>query len=180
MEVPVKSLRQVALSGIFNDSPTFTYDTPADPVDVRSGVICFPNNFEFGAGRELPEGVFRATCLANYERWAGLADAPYRAGKRLWFDRVQDSARRFLPPLADAALRQATVATDMFTPRTIERFTGHRNGTIYGSPAKAHDGTTGLANLFLCGTDQGLLGIVGSMLSGIMMANEHVLRKTEG
>ena len=29
--------------------------------------------------------------------------------------------------------------------------------------------------LFLCGTDQGYLGIVGAMLSGISMANKHAL-----
>jgi len=28
----------------------------------------------------------------------------------------------------------------------------------------------------LCGTDQGMLGIVGSMLSGIAAANRHVLQ----
>jgi len=163
----------------FNDSPQFAYDRPAGPVDVRSGVICFPNNFEFGGGRQLAEGIFRATCLANYDAWTGQPEAAYRASKQQWFEQVQTSARRFLPPVADSALAAATVSTDMFTPRTIERFTGHRNGTIYGSPAKVHSGATGLANLYLCGTDQGLLGIVGSMLSGIMMANQHVLRKTD-
>jgi len=38
-------------------------------------------------------------------------------------------------------------------------------------------GTTYLENLFICGTDQGFLGIVGAMLSGISMANLHVLQK---
>jgi hypothetical protein len=37
------------------------------------------------------------------------------------------------------------------------------------------DGRTHLSNLFLCGTDQGFLGITGAMLSGITMANVHVL-----
>ncbi len=74
---------------------------------------------------------------------------------------MQASARRFFPPVDDAVLAAATVATDMFTPRTVERFTGRRNGAIYGSPDKALGGRTSLANLHLCGTDQGLLGIVG-------------------
>ena len=64
----------------------------------------------------------------------------------------------------------------MFTPRTIRRYTGHANGAIYGSPEKRRDGTTGLENLFLCGTDQGFLGIVGSLLSGVSIANAHLLR----
>jgi phytoene dehydrogenase-like protein len=65
----------------------------------------------------------------------------------------------------------------MFTPRTVTKFTGHREGAIYGSASKNPHGTTELANLYLCGTDQGMLGIVGAMLSGIAMANRHVLQK---
>jgi len=161
----------------FNDSERFHYERPVDQVDVRSGVICLPNNFDYGPDRNLPEGLFRCTCLAHYERWVGLAEETYQADKRRWYDAVQQSARRFLPPLpAPDALTRATVATDMFTPRTITKFTGHFAGAIYGAPDKVRDGRTPLANLYLCGTDQGFLGIVGAMLSGISMANYHVLR----
>ncbi len=68
------------------------------------------------------------------------------------------------------------LATDMFTPRTVKKFTRRARGAIYGSPEKVKDGRTSWDNLFLCGTDQGYLGIVGSMLSGVVMANEHVLK----
>ena len=64
----------------------------------------------------------------------------------------------------------------MFTPTTVEWYTGHVRGAIYGSPVKNPEGRTSLSNLFLCGTDQGMLGIVGSMLSGISMANQHILQ----
>lgn len=162
----------------FNDSPRFDYVQAAGQVDPRSGVICIPNNFDFGAGRTLPEGIFRVTCLANYERWAHLPEADYRAAKAHWFAEVQRSARRFLPPLpTDDALTAATVTTDMFTPRTITKFTGHLGGAIYGSPVKHRQGRTALGNVYLCGTDQGFLGIVGAMLSGISMANYHILQK---
>jgi phytoene dehydrogenase-like protein len=91
---------------------------------------------------------------------------------------VQASAQRFLPPLdSSEALASATVATDMFTPRTITKFTGHLGGAIYGSPDKNRQGRTALDNVYLCGTDQGFLGIVGAMLSGISMANYHILQK---
>ena len=162
----------------FNDSSRLTYAVPPGQVDLRSGVICIPNNFDYGPGRLLPEGMFRVTCLANYDLWARLPEETYRADKQRWFGEVQASARRFFPAVTDADLAAATVATDMFTPRTIEQFTGHGHGAIYGSSAKSLDGSTALGNLFLCGTDQGLLGIVGSMLSGIAMANLHILRKT--
>jgi phytoene dehydrogenase-like protein len=161
----------------FNDSAEFSYEQPTGQVDVRSGVICFPNNFDYGPGRELAEGWFRCTCLANYAQWANLEEEDYLADKRRWFVAVQDSAKRFLPTLPTAdALEKATVATDMFTPRTITKFTGHFGGAIYGSPQKHRQGRTALSNVYLCGTDQGFLGIVGAMLSGISMANFHVLK----
>jgi phytoene dehydrogenase-like protein len=162
----------------FNDSSRFHYERPGGPVDPRSGVICIPNNFDYGAGQKLSEGIFRCTCLANYDEWAHLPDDAYRTAKQHWFQVVQNSARRFLPPLAEPGeLSRATVATDMFTPRTITKFTGHLDGAIYGSALKNRKGRTELSNLYLCGTDQGFLGIVGAMLSGISMANFHILQK---
>ena len=42
---------------------------------------------------------------------------------------------------------------------------------------KNRQGRTALDNLYLCGTDQGFLGIIGAMLSGISMAHLHVLQE---
>ncbi len=163
----------------FNDSPHFHYARCEDQVDLRSGVICIPNNFDFGPGRELADGIFRCTCLASYSRWAHLPEETYRADKLRWYAAMQRSAQRFLPPPpAPDAFTRATVTTDMFTPRTITRFTGHLGGAIYGSPVKNRQGRTALANVYLCGTDQGFLGIVGAMLSGISMANYHILQRS--
>ncbi len=159
----------------FNDSARFDYARPEGQVDLRSGVICLPNNFDY-AGAELPEGLFRVTCLADYSRWANLPEEQYQTDKQRWFAEATRCARRFLPAVADDALATATITTDMFTPRTIRKFTGHLNGAIYGAPQKIRNGRTHLKNLYLCGTDQGFLGIVGAMLSGISMANYHVLQ----
>jgi phytoene dehydrogenase-like protein len=81
------------------------------------------------------------------------------------------SAIRFVPDF-----RRHVIDTDIFTPKTIRRFTSHDNGAVYGATAKRLDGTTHLKNLFLCGTDQGFVGIVGAIVSGISMANQHCLR----
>lgn len=160
----------------FNDSERFDYAQAPGLADARSGVICLPNNFDFPAGQSLPEGLFRCTCLANHDAWAVLPEAEYRAAKERVYGEIQRSALRFLPTLpAPDALAKATIATDMFTPKTIVRFTGHLGGAIYGSPKKIRDGRTPLANVYLAGTDQGFLGIIGAMLSGISMANFHVL-----
>jgi phytoene dehydrogenase-like protein len=108
-----------------------------------------------------------------------MAPEEYTVAKQSWFERVQRSALRFLPPLVPAdALERAIITTDMFTPRTITKYTGHFAGAIYGAPVKRRQGRTSLENVYLCGTDQGFLGIVGAMLSGISMANYHILQKT--
>jgi phytoene dehydrogenase-like protein len=100
-----------------------------------------------------------------------LSDDEYYAAKDEWCGKIVESAVRFMPDF-----RPHVVDTDMFTPRTITRFTGHLNGAVYGAPNKLRDGRTHLENLYLCGTDQGFLGIIGSMLSGITIANLHLLR----
>ena len=63
-----------------------------------------------------------------------------------------------------------------YIPKTIKKFTGHANGAVYGSPVKIRDGKTPVKNLFICGTDQGFLGIIGATLSGITVANIYGLK----
>jgi len=153
----------------FNDSEKFRYKNPVGLIDLESGVICSPNNFVYN--EPLAEGMMRITALANYDRWAALDGDAYRLAKLGWYDRMIASAVRFVPDF-----RSAVIATDMFTPTTIHRFTGHERGAIYGAPEKRLDGRTHLDNLFICGTDQGLVGIIGAIISGITIANRHLLR----
>ncbi|TWU25925.1 hypothetical protein Pla144_31390 [Bythopirellula polymerisocia] len=155
----------------FNDSDTFHWTVPSEPCDVRSGVICSPNNFDYAADSEKIGGTMRITALANFDYWQGLDEDTYRLEKLRWYDFITESAVRFVPDY-----RNRVLDTDMFTPTTIVRFTGHDSGAIYGAPEKQLDGRTHLPNLFVCGTDQGFVGIIGSILSGISMANQHCLR----
>lgn len=156
----------------YSELDEFAYRKPGTPVDVSSGVICCPNNFHLR--HPLSEGMIRITNLANYDLWDGLPEDAYRAQKGAWLERALQEAVELLPDFRDSI-----VLTDMFTPRTIQRFTGHINGAVYGTPDKIKTGLTHVQNLFICGTDQGFLGIVGAMLSGISMANLHVLQKTQ-
>ncbi len=157
----------------YNDSEKFHWQRPRHELgDVRTGVICSPNNFLYSAAEgELPEGVIRITSLADHEKWQGLNEEQYRLEKLRWYDRMTASAVRFMPDF-----RSRVIDTDMFTPNTVRRFTFHDNGAIYGAPDKRLDGTTDFKNLFLCGTDQGYVGIIGSIISGISMANMHCLK----
>jgi phytoene dehydrogenase-like protein len=70
---------------------------------------------------------------------------------------------------------QNIVYQDTFTPLTIEHFSGKTDGAVYGSPLKVKDGLTKYRNLLLAGTDQGFLGIVGAMLSGVTIVNQQIL-----
>jgi phytoene dehydrogenase-like protein len=157
----------------FNDSEKFEWRRPEGELcDVRTGVICSPNNFAYAADEgDLAGNIVRVTALADYQSWRALSEDAYRLEKLRWYDRVTASAVRFVPDY-----RSRVIDTDMFTPTTIYRFTGHENGAIYGSPHKQLDGTTPIKNLYLCGTDQGFLGIVGALVSGVSMANQHCLR----
>jgi phytoene dehydrogenase-like protein len=155
----------------FNDSDRFHWERPRDELcDIRSGVICSPNNYLYG-DEDFPEGFIRVTLMADHDRWRALPEDEYRLAKLRWCDRTAASSVRFMPDY-----RQHVVDTDMFTPRTIHRFTWHDNGAVYGAPDKKLDGTTSIDHLFLCGSDQGFVGIVGAILSGITVANQHLLR----
>lgn len=153
----------------YNNAPKFHYENPSEPCDLRSGIICSPNNFEYD--QPLEEGCMRITALANHHYWLNLPDDEYQAAKQDWAGRILTAGLQHTPDF-----RPHILDTDVFTPRTIRRFTGHINGCVYGAPHKRMTGETHLNNLFLCGTDQGYLGIVGSMLSGITIANLHLLK----
>ncbi len=145
------------------------YCRPDDLIDPSWGVICFPEQF---AG--IPAGdraQLRVTHAANHDRWRRLDPESYREAKK----RCQAESVRVTGKIV-GNYAPDIVYQDSFTPLTIERFTGKAAGAVYGSPVKIRDGRTPWANLFLAGTDQGYLGIVGAMLSGVTMVNQHLLR----
>ncbi len=157
----------------YNDSEKFHWERPtAELCDTRTGVICSPNNYDYAVNDgQLPDGIIRITTIADFDRWNGLTAEQYQREKLRWYDRSVAASVRFTPDF-----RPYVIDTDLFTPTTINRFTWHDNGAVYGAPDKQLDGTTHLENLFLCGTDQGFVGIIGAMMSGISMANLHCLR----
>lgn len=173
LDRPPKSLGHSETIVFYNDSDKFHWRPPADDFcDVRTGVICSPNNFAYSPDEgELPDGVMRTTAIANFGRWKDLSPEQYQVEKLRWYDRMTASAVRFCPDY-----RRFVIDSDMFTPTTIRRFTSHDNGAVYGAPHKQLDGATHLRNLFLCGTDQGYVGIIGAIISGISMANMHCLK----
>lgn len=152
----------------YNNAQTYAYRRATNFFDSTSAVICYPDNYE--TQNQSGEGVVRVTFMANYPQWKELSRESYLEMK----EKVGDSALSLvkkLTPEFDGKL----VFKDVFSPTTIERYTWHLNGTVYGAIDKTRDGRTPVKNLFIIGTDQGFLGIVGSILSGISMANLHGL-----
>ena len=156
----------------YSSKNTFNYAQPKELVDYSSGVICFPGNF---SGRPQQEQFeVRATHLANYDLWAAERqnERAYQKAKELLAERSARVVEKYIGTFKDQVNFH-----DSFTPLTIKRYTSKIGGAIYGSPVKIKDGDIGYTNLFLAGTDQGFLGIIGSMLSGVSMVNQHILPK---
>lgn len=155
----------------FSHRNDFHYRKSPGLVDTSSGIVCCPENFDDQSS--FPEGILRVTSLANFERWQDLkrqgGDSYARAKEEFTLAQI-DALASVGPTFADHV-----VYRDSFTPMTIQKFSSHDRAAVYGAPQKVFSGETGYPNVFLCGTDQGYLGIVGSLLSGVIMANRHAL-----
>jgi phytoene dehydrogenase-like protein len=156
----------------YNNHERFDYTRPEDFADLRSGIVCSPNNYNYcadgaeAAKVEPTDGTVRLTVLANFDHWAALSPDDYQQQKRQCYEEMLAAAVQWVPDF-----RPHIVGHDMFTPTTIVRYTGHDHGAVYGAPQKRYDATTHLENLLICGADQGYVGIVGTLTSGIQVAN---------
>lgn len=152
----------------YNERKTYQYRQPDEYFDAQSAVICLPNNFERD---DQEEGIIRLTHMANYDLWNELKNKDdkkqsYKAQKELVYQKTLDILEKLHPKT-----QAQTLFKDVFTPTTVERYTWHKRGAVYGSPDKTRRGLTPIKGLYIMGTDQGFLGIIGAMLSGISIAN---------
>lgn len=156
----------------YNTEKSFSYQVPGTAIDPSSGVICFPGNFMDLPARDAIE--VRATHLANFRTWQRFHVDPqlYKHKKRAAATESRKRIEEIVGSFGDDIVFENT-----FTPITINRYTGKTAGAIYGSPNKIKDGDLGFPNIYLAGTDQGFLGIVGAMLSGVSITNQHFLAK---
>jgi phytoene dehydrogenase-like protein len=156
----------------YNENDPFSYQQPDDYADYSSGVICMPYNF--CDITMSPTIEVRSTHLASYAKWKSARK------NRDQYSEAKNSVRQNSLATIEkyvGKFRDNIVYEDTFTPITIERYTAKKHGAIYGSAMKIKNGDIGFNNLFLAGTDQGFLGIVGSMLSGVSIVNQHILPK---
>jgi phytoene dehydrogenase-like protein len=151
----------------YNDSDIYNYQKTNQLFDKSSAVFCLPDNYDRSESQGY--GTVRVTHMANYKLWKELEKTEYNAHKEAVFGEAKLLGEKLFNQELDVVFK------DVFTPSTIERYTNHFDGTVYGSTTKLRDGKTEIDGLYIIGTDQGFLGIVGSMLSGISMANLHGL-----
>ena len=151
----------------YNKGDYYQYRCPDKLYDPSSAVLCLTNNFK---DDQEGHGIYRVTNMANYDFWKSLERNTYKEKKLEVLESSKELVKTLIPSWTGEIL-----LTDVFTPTTIKKYTRHEKGCVYGSPEKKKDGRTDIKNLYLCGTDQGFLGVVGAMLSGISMANLHVL-----
>ena len=153
----------------YNNHETLQYQRPEDAIDPAWGVICFPENFH-----NLPAHKnfqVRVTNSANYEVWHDTPKVDYMKLKKQCQMQTEKTVSKII-----GNYRHNRVYSDSFTPLTIERFTSKVEGAVYGSPLKIRNGLTPYDNFFIAGTDQGFLGIVGAMLSGVTIVNQQILK----
>jgi phytoene dehydrogenase-like protein len=149
----------------YNDSDKYSYEMPNKLYDDSSAVICIPDNYE----KDITdgEGTFRITYMANYDMWKNLDKKDYKAKKEQVLNSSIELLKKQIPGFSELDVK----FTDVFSPTTIKRYTYHEGGAVYGSEKKNRDGKTDIEGLYIIGTDQGFLGIVGAMLSGISIGN---------
>ncbi len=168
LDRPTRELGHAETIGFFNQGERLRWSRPREACEVRTGVIACPDNYQ--GQEDLPEGRFRVSVLADPASWEALSEPEYAPSKARWSEAAIESAARFaFDPRAHEVQR------DVFTPRTIRRFTGHAGGALYGSPDKRRGGSIGLENVLLIGNDESYPGIVGALMSGIGVASRVAL-----
>ncbi len=151
----------------YNKSDEYLYQKSASYADLSSAVFCMPDNYD--RDDLTGKGHIRVTNMANFSLWDDLEREDYLVEKnKILADAIELSGN-----LLNHSIEP--IFTDIFTPKTVKKYTRHFNGTVYGSTTKLKDGLTEVDGLYIIGTDQGFLGIVGAILSGISMANLHGL-----
>lgn len=113
----------------------------------------------------------KISCFDQYDFWDGLDRERYKEKKEARKEQLLEFTKSFYPGLN----QQKILQFDSFSPLTIKRYTAHANGTLYGGSEKFFDGRTPVENLFLIGNDQGGIGIMGALTSGILVSNYNII-----
>ncbi|MEW6288905.1 MAG: NAD(P)/FAD-dependent oxidoreductase [Thermodesulfobacteriota bacterium] len=119
-----------------------------------------------------PDYTVVASMNGNYDDWADLADAEYKAAKQEMIERSLDDLERYIPDI-----RGKIDWLEAATPRTFNRYTLHTKGTSFGTkfpglhisrkifkvvPGLFHVGSVGII----------MSGWLGAINYGVIVAND--------
>jgi phytoene dehydrogenase-like protein len=152
-----------------SDSPAFS-SQELKSIDTRSRTFSFYYPEMRPHQREQRYAIVAST-NANWEDWGNLDDAAYLAQKQALIQRTLDVLERYLP-----GVQGVIDHIEAATPRTIRRYTRHRNGASFGTkheglaisqalpdqvPGLYHAGSVGII----------MSGWLGTINYGVMTAN---------
>ena len=119
----------------------------------------------------------------DYETVEAWKHAPWR-NRGAEYDALKQRVAEGLLTFVDhhyPGFRDLVDYCEVSTPLTVETFTGHAHGSVYGVPATPERlrlpylrVVTPVPNLYLTGADVASLGIVGAMMGGVVTA-AHVM-----
>lgn len=122
--------------------------------------------------QSLPDYTIVASMNANYDDWAGLDKAAYRAAKEAMIERCFDDLERYIP---DVRAKVDTI--ESATPRTFHRYTLHTKGSSFGTKFEGLDISRSLHKeingLFHVGSVGIIMsGWLGAINYGVIVAND--------
>jgi len=142
---------------------------------ARFAYLSFPSMKDPTARSHTAE-VVAVTDDGGFSRWRDLPwkrrGEEYERLKATVAGALLDLVERHAPGFRDLVAYQ-----ELSTPLTVEHFTGHPRGRIYGVPAtperfrdRRHGVRTPVKGLFLAGADATSLGVVGAFMGGVLAA----------
>ncbi|PTX94361.1 FAD-dependent oxidoreductase [Opitutus sp. ER46] len=121
-------------------------------------------------------GLERYTVVVSlngqYADWAAMSDAQYEQEKQRLIDESVEALEKFIP-----GVRAKIDWTEAATPRTIERYTRHMNGTSFGTKFEGLKVSMDLPNQLPGLYHAGSVGIImsgwlGTINYGVIVANQ--------
>lgn len=136
-----------------------------ESINTDMAIYCLPSRYQ--DTQKDCEGMIRMTCITNPVLWFNYTADEYKIEKNNVKQKMLEQLLIQFPQFKNSKI----LLTDIFTPKTIHKYTSHHLGSLYGSTLKVKEGKSSIANVYYIGSDHGYPGITGSMLSGVAMAN---------
>jgi len=171
VEAPLAELQADYTLQLISQQDRFQWAAPAKRRQVDHLTLAASACYDFA--QEPRAKHFKIGCFQKGDLWLGLDEETYQREKRLMEEQMLNLLLQRYPGLRDFPAEHC----ESLTPRTVVTYTRHHNGGIYGGSEKTFDGTTPVENLFVVGNDQGGIGIMGALTSGVIVSNFQVILK---